>query len=159
MNNRKPTRLTEYDYSKNGAYVITICTKDKAKILSDVCRGGVLLRPLGNIVENELLDLEKRYNVIIDKYCIMPNHIHLIIFINGLNREEQSPSPTISDIICTFKSITTKKINLFEKVKARQIWQRSFFDHIIRNEQDLFNERRHIEENPIKWLTGDYRIM
>ena len=77
-------------------------------------------------MENELLDLEKRYNVIIDKYCIMPNHIHLIIFINGLNREEQSLSPTISDIICTFKSITTKKINLFEKVKARQSWQRSF---------------------------------
>ena len=155
---RKQNRLSCFDYSSNGAYVITICTKDKAKILSEICRGGVLLRPQGKIVEKELLELEKRYGIIIDKYCIMPNHVHLIIFIDDYNREEQSPSPTISDIVCAFKSITTKKINEFENLKGRQIWQRSFFDHIIRNEQDLLYERRYIDENPVRWLTGDYRI-
>ena len=155
---RKQMRLSCFDYSSNGAYAVTVCTKDKAKILSDVCRGGVLLRPIGNIVENELSEIEKRYDIFIDKYCIMPDHIHLIVFIDNSKREEQSPSPTISEIICAFKSITTKKINLFENVKGRQIWQRSFFDHIIRNEQDLFNERRYVEENPARWLTGDYRI-
>ena len=155
---RKQNRLSCFDYSSNGAYTITICTKDKAKILSEICRGGVLLRPTGKIIENEILELEKRYNVVIDTYCIMPNHIHMILFINNFSREEQSPSPTISDVVCAFKSITTKKINAFENIKGRQIWQRSFFDHIIRNEQDLFYERRYIDENPVRWLTGDYRI-
>lgn len=105
---RKQNRLSCFDYSSNGAYAITICTKDKAKILSEICRGGVLLRPQGKIVEKELLELEERYGIVIDKYCIMPNHVHLIMFFDNYNREEQSPSPTISDVVCAFKSITTK---------------------------------------------------
>ena len=106
------------------------------------------LRPIGKIVENELRDLANRYDILIDKYVIMPNHVHMIIFIQ---RAEQSPTPTISDILCAFKSITTKKANQQDHVSGRQIWQRSFHDHIIRNESAYQKIWQYIDCNPMMW--------
>ncbi len=152
MNNlpvRKPNRLKGYDYSQNGVYFITICTKNRCEILSDICRGGALLRPIGKIIEIEIENLSERFDINIDKYVIMPNHIHMIITIQ---RAEQSPAPTtIVDIICAFKSITTKLANKSEHISGRQIWQRSYHDHIIRNEQDYLSIWQYIDTNPIKW--------
>ena len=88
---RKRCRLPMYDYSENGAYFVTICTDKKRKCLSDVSRGGVLSRPFGKVVENELLALSERYEVVIDKYIIMPNHIHILLTVQ---RAGQSPAPT-----------------------------------------------------------------
>ena len=88
---RKRCRLPMYDYSENGAYFVTICTDKKRKCLSDVSRGGVLPRPFGKVVENELLALSERYEVVIDKYIIMPNHIHILLTVQ---RAGQSPAST-----------------------------------------------------------------
>lgn len=148
---RKNIRLNGYDYSKNGFYYITICTHNRQQILSQICRGGVLLRPLGQIVKSEIKNLENRYGLIIEPYVIMPDHVHMIVEIPyRREREEQSPSPTIgiADIMCAFKSITTKKCNNFENRPERQIWQRSYYDHIIRNENDHFAITEYILNNP-----------
>lgn len=148
---RKNIRLKEYDYSQNGYYFITICTHNRQQILSELRRGGVLLRPIGKIAENEINELTKRYKITINNYVIMPDHIHMIIEINHDNqRAEQSPAPTIGDIICAFKSITTKIANKKDACFGRQIWQRNYYEHIIRDEKDYINAMEYILNNPLK---------
>ena len=155
LSKRKPTRLKGYDYSSSGAYFITICTHNKQCILGDIIVGQGLapaeinLSQYGNIAKDQLLDLENRYKSIkIDKYVIMPNHIHLIMRIN--NPAGASPCPTISDIICSFKSLTTRACNKSDN-KPQKIFQTSFHDHIIRNEKDYQKIWEYIDTNAIKW--------
>lgn len=152
---RKPNRLKQYDYAQNGAYFITICTQNRKEILSEITVGRGLapaeckLSEYGKIAEQELLNLEKRYaGVKIDKYVIMPDHIHAIISINNDITAGASPRPTLSDMICTFKSITTRLCNKVHKEK--KIFQTSFYDHIIRGEEDFREIWEYIDGNPQK---------
>lgn len=144
---RKQIRLKDYDYSQNGYYFITICTHNKQNTLSDICRGGVLLRPFGEIAEKTMHDLKDRYRVQIPSYVIMPNHIHMILIID---RAEQSPAPTVSDIICAYKSLTTKAANKYNNTHGQKLWQRSYYEHIIRNENDYLEILKYITQNPQK---------
>lgn len=107
-----------------------------------------MLLPIGMICDTQLNALLNRYNIKIDKYVIMPNHIHLIV---NIEREEQSPSPTIGEIICAFKSITTKIANKNDGITGRKIWQRSYHDHIIRGDCDYKKIWDYIDTNPLKW--------
>ena len=162
MNTRKQIRLQNYDYSENGAYFITICTYERKCILGtipkipNVCVGQGLcscqLSEFGIIVNEEIENLTSRYNHInIDKYVIMPDHLHMLLSINKpLQRQEQSPCPTISDVICTLKSITTKRINKQRGTSGKTIWQSRFIDHVIRNEQDYLKHWEYIDNNPIR---------
>lgn len=158
---RKPTRLKNYDYSSHGAYFVTICTHNRKQILSHITVGQGLapaeneLTAYGKIAEEQLLNLGKRYaNIKIDKYVIMPNHIHIIVLIENYPDKSDytagaSPCPTLSDVICTYKSLTArlcKKVYPIEKV-----FQNSFHDHIIRNEKDCEKIWEYIENNPCKW--------
>ena len=151
---RKATRLKSYDYSQNGYYFVTICTHDKKCILSNVVGQGlapaeVQLSEYGKIANAEILNLKIRYqNIKIDKYVIMPNHIHAIIIIQN-KTAGASPCPTLSDIICAFKSVVTRKCHNINS--KRKIWQTSFHDHIIRNEDDYQKIWNYIETNPQKW--------
>ena len=128
---RKPNRLKEYDYSANGYYFITICTAEKQKLLCNIV-GANCVRPpeikyteIGKIVKENMTVLDTVYSCIkIDKYVIMPNHIHLILIIN--NGRTQF-APTVSRIIKQFKGKITKQVGF-------PIWQKSFYDHIIRDE-------------------------
>ncbi len=152
---RKQLRLKDYDYSQSGAYFVTICTQNQLQILSEICRGGALLLPIGEICKAQICKTEQRYNIKIEKYVIMPNHIHMIIFILK-EREEQSPSHTLSNIICAFKSVTTKLSNENDNIVGRKIWQRSYHDHIIRNEHEYKKIWEYIETNPQKWEDDCY---
>lgn len=164
--NRKHTRLKEYDYSQNGYYFVTICTEKRAKILSKIVGRGLApaereytinLTRYGKIAEQQLFDLEKRYNNIkVDYYVIMPNHIHIIIEIN--ETAGASPRPTLDNVICSYKSLTTILINRIDNVAGRKVFQTSYFDHIIRNEQELFEIRKYIDENPTKWELDKYYL-
>ena len=151
---RKPTRLKNYDYSGDGAYFITICTHNRKKLFSNIVGQGlapaeIQLSKFGEIANAEILALENRYNNIkIDKYVIMPNHIHAIIIIKQ-KTAGASPCPTLSDIVCSFKSITTRKCHCVKP--SQNIWQRSFHDHIIRGENDYLKILSYIETNPQKW--------
>lgn len=155
MNDRKQNRLSFYDYSQNDAYFITICTRDRERILSEVVGGGALdapqirFLPYGKIVDNEIKRSNEIYDHIkIDKYVIMPNHIHLIIIIqNRENGTSRAPSPTnaiIPSFISMLKRFTNKKC-------GEKIWQRSFHDHIIRDEADYQRIWQYIDTNPVKW--------
>ena len=152
--NRKPKRLRNYDYSQNGYYFVTICTHHKECIFSNIVGQGlapaeIQLTEFGKIANAEIIDLENRYKFVkIDKYVIMPNHIHAIIIIQN-KTAGASPCPTLSDVICSFKSITTRKCRAVNS--AVKIWQTSFHDHIIRDEKDYLKIWNYIDTNPLKW--------
>lgn len=146
----KRKRLKDFDYSSNGAYFITICIKNMECILSTVVAEGFHALPkleltsIGEICEQTILHInssDEDFNI--TKYVVMPNHIHLLIEITSGGRG----SPPLQDIIKRFKSFTTKKY-------GSVLWQRSFYDHIIRNDDDLYYHLQYIDENPKKWLMG-----
>lgn len=144
---RKPTRLREYDYSSPGSYFITICTLNRECILSSINNGEITLTEIGIIAEQQILDIPRRFStVIIDEYVIMPNHIHIILVISGNVPGGASPSPTVSDMIRVIKSQTTRLSECSQK-----IFQRSFYDHVIRNEMDHTMIKDYIRNNPFKW--------
>ncbi len=150
---RRSLRLKGYDYSQNGAYFVTICTYNKELLFED--------NRIKNIVEDEWLNTPKRRrNIILDEYVIMPNHIHGIIIIENrvgaycdtpLQSGFRSPSRTLGSIIRGFKASSTKKINIIRNSLGIPVWQRNYYEHVIRNETDLYDTRRYIRENPLKW--------
>ncbi|MDP2363027.1 MAG: transposase [Ignavibacteria bacterium] len=144
---RKSTRLKEYDYSNNGYYFITICVQGMKCVLSSVENNKTKLNKYGLIVENNLHNLQKRFPCIeLDYYVVMPNHIHIILILE--NKQNERPV-NITEIIAALKSLTTIEIHK-DGLKEFK-WQRSFYDRIIRDEKELYNIRKYIEQNPLKW--------
>ncbi|MBR5237044.1 MAG: transposase [Clostridia bacterium] len=152
---RKPTRLKGYDYSLPGAYFVTICTKDKKPLLSKIVGQGLApaenqLTIYGNIAKEQIELLAHRYQTIkIDNYVVMPNHIHLLIS-NYETMAGASPCPTISAVICAFKSITTRKCHK-AGLSEPHLFQSSFHDHIIRGKEDYQKIWEYIDGNALKW--------
>ena len=150
--NRKPNRLKNYDYSSQGAYFITICTLDRKCILSHIVGGDALIAPQTNLTHCG--EIARKYIESmpgIDKYVIMPNHIHLLIAIDG-PMKASAPTISVPNLIRSFKVLVSKEI-------GQSIWQRSFYDHIIRDEDDYLNHLQYIENNPAKWSEDKYYIM
>ena len=143
---RKNIRLPCYDYSLCGGYFVTVCTEKHVELLSEVGRGGALLRPVGHIAEQALLELPQHYPVQLDKYVVMPNHLHFILRIGPDN-----PGFRLPDILCAYKSITTKRANQLCRTPGRRLWQRSYYEHVIRDEADYAAIWQYIDENPLKW--------
>lgn len=140
-----------YDYSTSGAYFITVCAVNREKIFWSDRRGelcspaNVPLSDIGTIVDNEIQKLNTVYDsVCVDKYCIMPDHIHMILTIDTDENGRTQFAPTISRVIKQFKGSITKEI-------GRPIWQKSFYDHGIRNQQDYDEIWQYIENNPLKY--------
>lgn len=156
MEERKRNRLPCYDYSQPGAYFVTVCVKNREHILGEKvqnCRGRcphrpntedygkIILSPIGKIAEKYIKTMCG-----VQKYIIMPNHIHFMIVLDG---SMWASTPTIPSIVRSFKTLVTKEIGY-------SIWQRSYYDHIIRNEEDFFQHIQYIEENPKKWKNDKY---
>ena len=173
---RRSIRLRGYDYSQPGAYFITICTHDRDCLFGDVIDGVMDLTPYGRIVSDEWHRTEMvRSNVVLDAFVVMPNHVHGIIWIvefnddhgDGLQRRRgvlqyaptpttgpsglQSPSQTVGAIVRGFKGAVTKRINHHRGTPGVPVWQRGYYEHIIRNERALNRIRRYIIENPLHW--------
>lgn len=153
---RKNPRLRDFDYSTAGAYFITICTENRKNLLSHIVGGDVLDAPCdielseyGKIAEkyvNQLSDFYK--DIVVEAYTIMPNHIHIMLMIQYVGTSRTS-SPTkqhstVPRFISTLKRFCNKEYGY-------NIWQRSYNDHIIRDEEDYLLHLRYISENPLKW--------
>ncbi len=152
---RKPTRLKNFDYNSTGAYFITICTENRRQILSRIVGGDVLDAPkiellqYGIIADKYLNQLNDFYcGIRIDKYVIMPDHIHIMLFVidNGASRTSPPTKQhsSVSRFVSTFKRFCNKEY-------GANIWQRNFNDHVIRNRQDYEEHLRYIYENPMRW--------
>lgn len=152
---RKNIRLKGYDYSQAGYYYVTICTKNRQNLfwnewdVRTTC--DVQLSTVGKIVDLEINKINFIYeNVEINKYVIMPNHIHMIIILNDRDRRPKV-APTISRIIKQFKGSISKQIGF-------SLWQKSFYDHIIRNKHEYERIYGYIETNPLKWEEDKYYV-
>ena len=144
--NRKPNRLPNYSYSNEGAYFITICAKEKKCIFG--C--GEELTSAGKIVREQVEKMTHFYpHVWIDKYVIMPNHVHLILVVEKEVVAKDPPNEMVPRFVGAIKrfSSQTAKISL---------WQRSYYDHVIRNEEDYRRIWQYIDTNPIKWNEDCY---
>ncbi len=149
---RNPLRLPEHDYSNPGAYFVTICTKNRRCILSNItvgadALGGPSLRltDTGKIVEQYILSTDRMTGFHVDKYVVMPNHIHMILSVE--NGPPRASAPTVLDAVGALKRLVNRRL-------GRDIWQRSFHEHVIRNEQDYREIWEYIDENPVRWV-GD----
>ena len=141
---RKKIRLQDYDYAEENIYFITICVKDRLEILGKIIEDNIKLTKEGEIVKKNINKIEQIYeNVTIDEYVIMPNHMHILLQIN------YKSSATISKIIKHLKTNITRKIEY-------SIWQKSFYEHIIRNERDYLKVKDYIKNNVINWEKDKY---
>lgn len=153
LQQRKPNRIEDYDYSLNGAYFVTICTQDREKILSDIVGDGFPVpTPFGKIAEEMIGQIPVKYpDVVVDKYVIMPDHIHMLLRIDR-TIGTGDPSPTLGNIIGWYKYQVTKQVNDLTGNAGGRIFQRSYYDHVIRNQHDYNEIWQYIENNPKKWV-------
>ena len=144
LNSRKQIRLKNYNYANVGYYFITICIKNRECILSKITLNNKnehisTLTNEGEIVNRYIIEIEKIYtNVILDEYIIMPNHIHMILII------QSNKNITISKIIQQFKGIITKELGY-------SIWQKLFYEHIIRDNEEYIKIKQYIKDNVSNW--------
>ena len=175
IHNRRSTRLTGYNYSQAGAYFLTLCSLDRQCIFGDILDGNVKLNEYGKIIHACWHHLPQRYSrASLDAFVIMPNHIHGILMIDDDNvgaihelplQNESLPEypkqrrkMLIPQMIGWFKMNSAKQINQISDRPGYPVWQRNYYDHIIRDETELTKIRDYIINNPLNWKTDeDYR--
>ncbi len=164
---RRSVRLKDFDYSSPNDYYITICSYNRECVFGNIIDGEMILNDLGRIVEREILNTQKiRKNVFIEIFQTMPNRVHLIITILGNNdvdrrgtlqrapTKERFGKPTsnsIPTIVRLIKSTTTKQINVLRNTPEKHVWQRGYYEHIIRNEKSYDEIYFYILSNPAVW--------
>lgn len=157
---RGSLRLQGYNYSSVGFYFITVCTQDRKCLFGKITDGQMQINRFWKIVKNEWLKIPIIHpNVKLDEFVIMTNHFHGIIRIIGDRRGEvTSPlqKPTLGDVVAYFKYQTTKQINVQRNCPGQKIWQRGYYDHIIRDDIDLNRIRDYIQNNPLIWEGRGY---
>ena len=163
--NRKQLRLRHFDYGNPGAYYITICTHERKRFLSRIENECVHLTNFGKIVNEELLKtVEMREYLLVDAFVIMPNHLHAILFFHdraaaplsadhdtGARSFGGSQRHSLSSVIANFKAAATNRIRKETGKKEAIIWQKGFYEHIIRDEKDPLRIRDYILSNPLNW--------
>ncbi len=159
--NRHSVRLRGYDYAQNGAYYVTICAYEKQKLFGEIRNNIMNVNDLGAILEEEWYKVAQIRNyMILDDYIVMPNHFHGIFFISNDSNiqlpyhEDDKPilyQNSLGSIIGGFKAAVTRHCRIILNSPKQEIWQRSFYDHIIRNEDDLNHCREYIIQNPANW--------
>ena len=166
---RKNIRLQGYDYTQAGAYFITLVTWQRECLFGEVVGEEMQVNELGRIFTDIWeATLNIRPNVILDEYIVMPNHFHGIILFNDIGRGEALPRPlttgrptgsplpgmtagSIGAIIGQIKSLTTKQINHLRQTPGEPVWQRNYYDHIIRDEAEMERIYQYILQNPSSW--------
>ncbi|MEN8242103.1 MAG: transposase [Chloroflexota bacterium] len=158
---RKTTRLRGYDYRQAGFYFVTICTNIRICCLGEVVDGEMVLSGSGRIVRAAWFKLPQHYPyVCLDEFIVMPNHFHGIIQLaepdsmprrGGFRNPPLQPRHGLTEIVRGFKTWSAREINQMRGTPGTKFWQRSFYDHIIRGEDDLDHVRGYIRDNALKW--------
>lgn len=171
LHNRKPNRLKGYDYSQQGYYFVTICTKNMIEYFGTIHNNNMIINKYGLIVRRQWKWLEKHFKYVhLDEFVIMPNHMHGILEIKtnaGTNRDlslrqkinddnQKIKIKSLSELIGAFKTTSSKQIHLEGLTEFK--WQRSFYEHIVRNYKSLGRIRLYIRNNPAMWIQDRNRI-
>jgi putative transposase len=177
---RRSIRLKGYDYTRDGAYFVTICTRDRACLFGTVVNGEMLLNQYGREVAGCWMWLAQRYSYVhLDQWVVMPNHVHGIIVIvddrrGGSRTDPTRTAPTtglvgqstvdidglwiastkrktLGRLIGAFKTVSTRRINGVRSTPGAKVWQRNYYEHVVRNRLQLRRVRRYIASNPSRW--------
>jgi REP element-mobilizing transposase RayT len=164
---RRSIRLPAYDYARAGAYFVSICSQNRECLFGDVINGDMILNQRGEMVERTWRELAECYpGVEVDAFVVMPNHVHGIIVLVGAgpracpegSGQPQGVARTISlpDVVHRFKSLTTAKYrwgvhNDGWRPFPGRLWQRNYYEHIVRDEEELNRVRQYIIDNPARW--------
>jgi putative transposase len=160
---RRSIRLKGYDYTQSGWYFITICTHQKSCLFSAIANRQLILNQFGYVASECWQAIPKHFSgVELDEFIIMPNHIHgILIMINNrqgltISKPYQGEfgkpiSGSISTIVGSFKSVVSKQVNILRNVKGASVWQRNYYEHIIRDDESLNRIRNYIINNPLAW--------
>ncbi len=169
---RRSIRLPGYDYAAAGLYYVTICTQDRASLFGEMMNGEVATNALGEIVRQCWVGLPRHYgHVGIDAFVVMPNHVHGIITLIATNvgagfkpaptvpftasarvpAQEHGPRHSLSEVVRAFKTFSARYINQSRSTPGARVWQRNYYEHIIRGERELNRIRVYIANNPSQW--------
>lgn len=179
IHHRRSIRLAGYDYTQAGAYFITICTHKRQNLFGDIVNGEMILNEYGKIAANSWQELARHFpHITLGEWVIMPNHVHGIIVIGrgeapaddqstttlSDNRRVLRPSPpngtdpgSVGAIVQNYKSVASRKINKLRSTAGAPVWQRNYWEHIIRNEQAYQRIANYIINNPAQWGADSLR--
>ncbi len=168
---RRSIRIKGYDYARPGAYFITVCTHNREFLFGEVANDEMRLSTFGHIVESSWHDLPNHYsNLQLDAFMVMPNHVHGIIIITdvgvgaGLKPAPTRAIPTntqatkrpterhgLPEVVRAFKTFSSRRINALRGTPGVPVWQRNYYEHIVRSEEALKRIREYIGTNPLRW--------
>jgi putative transposase len=169
IHHRRSIRLGEYDYSANGAYFVTICVQGRECLFGVIAGGEMRLNDAGQMVKEVWKGLPGRFpTMVLDEFVVMPNHVHGIICIVGAplaapgfesdqkgrgaeSKGAASSARTLGQIMRAFKSISAIGVNRLLRRQEQPLWQRNYYERIIRDEAELNAARKYVAENPMKW--------
>ena len=157
-------RLKGYDYAQAGAYFVTICTHRQDCLLGEIVDEEMMLSAYGEVAKTCFDEIPQHFpHAEVDAFVIMPNHLHgIIVITHGSDVEAQHAAPlrepvdgptpgSLSTIVRSFKSASTKRINELRGEPRVPVWQRNYYEHVVRNDRDLDRIREYITTNPLKW--------
>lgn len=170
IHHRRSVRLRGYDYAQAGAYFVTICTQNRECLFGEIVDGMMVLNDAGRMVKHSWQWLASQYDYVgLDAWVVMPNHLHGIIVIadgdgrggsrtalidgdgDGKGGSRTAPTKPLGRLIGAFKTVSTKQINEMRQTLGAVIWQRNYYEHIIRDEKSLARIREYIANNPQQW--------
>ena len=158
---RKNLRLKDFDYANAGAYFVTICTHHRQVIFGQIKSGVVELNPYGQHAERAWREIPAHFpDVQLDEFVVMPNHVHGVVFIDSERARHASPlrrqAPSLGTVVGAFKSAAARLVNQERATPGMPLWQRNYYEHVIRNEVSLSEIREYIANNPLKWALDKY---
>lgn len=162
VHRRRSIRLKGYDYSSPGAYFVTLCTHQRECLLGTVEDSQPRLSETGRMVQAAWNGLPGRFaSGGLDAAVVMPNHLHGILVVTKRRRAGTSPAPTLETVVGTFKSLTTREYLAWARQENRtfqtgKLWHRNYFEHIIRDEDEMNRIREYIRQNPARWAEDEY---
>ncbi len=167
IHHRRSIRLRGYDYARAGAYFVTVCVQGRECLFGEVVAGKIVLTPEGEMVRSVWRGLAERFpNLVLDEFVAMPNHCHGILMISEpvgaplaapcpghpvKPKGAASSAPTLGGIVRAFKSISAIAVNRLMDRADRPLWQRNYYERILRDDEELDRARRYIADNPAKW--------
>ncbi len=149
---RRSIRLRGFDYAQQGAYFVTICTHQRACLFGEIADDEMRFNTTGSVAHGVWMGLPTHYpHVELDAFVVMPNHVHGIVVLGSGIQPTPVKLESLSEIIRGFKTFSARQINRSRSRPGNRVWQRNYYDHVIRDEVGLDRIRQYIVDNPARW--------